>query len=248
MSQEQLRQLLDIDPLQVAEDLTGKSYKDDKQTEGVGFALAILHNQNKQAALLAHNDSYYGVSLNAYMGILGSLGFGQILDLPFVEAREGRTEHLFAYAQPETGVFISFDTFCGGMNSGKMHYCVKVKEGVDRKKLHRATSSGGWESESEPDWRRKYETGGPKDLYWKGNHDCREAIRFHYNQLKEYFDFINPWPKDPNQDWTDLDLLHYQDWKDFGTGYSAERRDLINETNNNRIMLFPDWARRIINV
>lgn len=253
MSKEQIRELLSIDPLQVAEDLTGKSYKDDEQTANVGVAIALLYSQHKNAVLLAHDDTTISNKVSRYNMILGSMGFKEVLKMPF-ENREQKQEHLFVFAHPETGVIISYDTFCGDhVNGGHMYYCLHKKPDAPDKAFYGATSAGSWESESEPDWRQSYETGSPKDLYWKGNHDCREAIRYHYNRLGEVFDFINPWPKNPRHSWCDLKLLHHMDWRYIeasekeGMKHDASSA-WLDSMNSSRIELLPDWVRRIINV
>lgn len=45
-----LKELLECDPLADAEQLTGKSYKSDEATVNLGMAMMFLNNQKKQQA------------------------------------------------------------------------------------------------------------------------------------------------------------------------------------------------------
>jgi len=65
---------MSFDPLYEAEKLTGKSYKEDKGTESLGFLMALEHNEKKRDMLKAMNDTYMCIPYpKAIDIILGSL-------------------------------------------------------------------------------------------------------------------------------------------------------------------------------
>ncbi len=53
---------LAVDPLAMAERITGKSYKDDESTSGLGMLLSLQHNRNKRDLLEFMGDTHYGIS------------------------------------------------------------------------------------------------------------------------------------------------------------------------------------------
>lgn len=57
-------EILRYDALDTAERLTGKSYKEDEDTMGLGFLMHISHGERKAAALKATDDTHWGISFD----------------------------------------------------------------------------------------------------------------------------------------------------------------------------------------
>lgn len=243
-SASELEEILKFDPLDAAEKLTGKSYKEDDGTGALGFVLNMAHSGIKSKVLQEMGDSTLSNNLDRYLEIVKGIGFEIALELPFMAKssydRVPRSEKFFMMIHREKGILLKFDTFCtDSVNGGDFYYCWKPKPDIDRGIRSNVLSSGGLESESDPDWRRnpKYDkSGAPDDAYCSGSHDCREAIVHKIKQLTDNGTFLSPWPKDPTRF---LWFLHHQDTKEDGYDYK--------EINEERIKMLPQWARDVIN-
>jgi len=224
LSDAEVGRLLQLDPLAIAENFTGVSYKDDEATALLGAVISMKAADIKNAALTARGDTTFFNMLDTYVSIITDLGFELVLDVPFAKKVHGtddvRQEHQFIYAHRD-GLLLVFDTYDSTqVNGGKVYYCWKPAND-DRK--HDILESGDW----------RFHDG--KRLYWAGDHDCREALRFNITRLKDNGTFLAQWPLDND---IFLWLLHHGDTSVEGYDYKA-----INE---NRIELLPDWVRLMI--
>lgn len=217
--------LLNLDPLSVAEELTGHSYKADEATGLLGLLIAMEHGEAKNQHLIAQDDTTLSNELDRYVRIITELGFELVLDVPFDAPGWGdddptRHEHFFVYARRD-GLLLAFDTYDSvRVNGGKVFYCWEPKPGINR---WECTSSGG-----------VYET-ADGTRYWAGDHDCREALRHKLQKLQDNGTFLPQWPFGNG---IFLWLLHYQDTKNKDYDYNA-----INEE---RCAMLPDWVRLMI--
>lgn len=207
MNNTELLEVLHIDPLGVAEGLTGTSYKEDEDTQWLGFGIMQEKNSLVKAELLRRDDTVFFNDLDRYERIITHYGFEQVLDVPFTS--RDVEEHLYAYWHPY-GLLLHFDTYKGvRVNGGKVQYCWKPAD-PDANNWWRLTSSGGFYSG-----------------VWVGHHDCREALIFNLENLFANGEFVNPWPALPFM-W----LLHHGDTKIEGYDYKAitdERIALLPE-------------------
>lgn len=203
------KQLLDYDPLQAAENITGESYRNE-DTGMLGLLLAMDHSARKEAHLIELGDSTLCNKLERYRAIIEDIGFELVLDIPFMGRGWGEQpveEHFFVFVHRELGILLDFDTFGGdGVNGGKFYYCIKLNENA----CGRVTSSGTFRDYDSP------------NRYWAGDHDCREAIRYHIDQLKANGTFLKNWPKDND---LFLWMLHYMDTKDDNYNYKAINKE-----------------------
>lgn len=217
--------ILKFDPLSAAEQLTGKSYKEDQDTSLIGLGLAMQHGELKDKRLKDLDDTVLSNDLDRYQRIITEMGFELVLDLPFDapgwDAGDPvRKEHFFIYAHRD-GLLLSFDTYGETyVNGGKVCYCLRP----NAEKFMSVTSSGGMYVDEE----------GSK--YWRGDHDCREALRHKIHNLRVNGDFIAQWPKGNNMF---LWLLHYRDTKVDNYDYE--------HINNTRVQMLPEWVRTMIN-
>lgn len=218
------RDLLNFDPLDYAERLTGESCHTEA-TGMLGMALAMNHNRIKNEHLKTLGDTTYGDKLDRYTQIITEMGFEQVLDLPFTgksyNGDDPREEHYFIYAHRD-GLLLSFDTFGGNsVNGGKVCYCWKPSGPANQ--TYGLTSSGCFRNYDSP------------DRYWAGDHDCREALQYKLNALRENGTFLQKWPADHN---IFLWLLHYMDTKVDGYDYKAITAE--------RLAMLPDWVQEMI--
>ena len=224
-----VQKALDTDPLLEAEKVTGRSYKDDKTTEALGVLMFLQHNKDKDALLELSGDTTFRNKATRYLEIAKSLGFEIIHQIPFV----GRAFDFIVGSEPtqemqyflyKRGCILEFDTlFCSidnatMVNSSNLYYCWKPKLGQDEyykrceeEQVH-PTESGCWHKVGD-------------DMIWAGDHDGREGLKFHVQQLEDFGDFVYPWPVRPFfnfctwQDWRDTE--HIQKEKGFDARYNV---------------------------
>lgn len=205
MNDTELLGVLHTDPLGMAEEMTGISYKEDEDTQWIGFGVLQQKSKILELELAARGDTVFSNSLDRYESIIKDYGFELALDVPFTDPYDSADEHLFVYWHPY-GLLLKFDTYQGvRVNGGKVQYCWKPAD-PDARETWKLTSSGS------------YSNG-----VWVGDHDCREALIFNLENLRKNGDFLNPWPTLPFM-W----LLHHGDTKVEGYDYEAITNERIS--------------------
>ena len=220
-----VRDTLRFDPLQEAEDLTGKSYKESKETESLGFALNLFANAEKKLMLKSRKDSYFGIPLNEYEAIVREIGFELVYEEMFPNDSSWGFDKFKIWFHP-VGILLKYDTYGpNDLNGGQFYYNVEIKKSQRKTFFNaRVTSSGGMS---------KIRTHHITRYMWSGNHDCREAIRFNIEQLMKHAKFMNPWREVPF-----LWLLNYRDTKEEGYDYRT--------LSNDRWKKLPDNVRQCV--
>jgi hypothetical protein len=110
MKNEDIKQVLDFDALHDAEKLTGKSYKDDKLTESIGFLNHITHANLKEDMLNQLGDSTLRNTESDYLKIVESIGFETLLIEPFTGS-SGTSERMYIMWHDEYSILLKFDTY-----------------------------------------------------------------------------------------------------------------------------------------
>jgi hypothetical protein len=200
MDNKELNGRLSFDPLSQAEKITGKHSGEDKETAFLGMGLMIENNQRKNEILDSMDDTKFSNSVESYLRKAKKFGFEVVLTEPFT-SRRGIGENLYILWHDELGILLTFDTSTceddgswakagkevppPSVNGGHYYYNIKLNPKVDWSIL----SSGSYEGD-----------------VWVGDHDCREALIYKINRLKENGEFLTKWTKRPF-----LWLLHHGD-------------------------------------
>ncbi len=210
-----LETLLRFDGLARAEELTGTSYKEDEGTVWTGMILMHANAKAKETALMAQDDSVFSNDLDRYLRIIDAEGFRKVFEMDIPE-----TSDKFFVFWHDDGILLKFDTYRENrVNGGNFYYNWKPNSDADRN----VTSS---------------RSPGP-DGCIVGNHDCREAIRFHIRRLREEGQFLNPWLKRPSAFW----MLSYKDHNDIPHKYGDKTYDNISAE---RIAQFPEDVQKAL--
>ena len=201
---DEIPEMLEVDPLSLAEKMTGKSYKEDSGTLQLGMLLHLKHVQQTAAVLKACGDSQFAEPLESYLSIIKAEGFEEVLCMPIQDPEFSHTNQFHIFWHPD-GILLVFDTYFGnGVSGGKFYYNWRPKEGLEQ-------------------WYRYVSSGGMKEgRVWVGDHDCREAIRHHIADLRANGVFLKKWVERPF-----LWLLHYMDTKVEGYDYAAINEERI---------------------
>lgn len=176
--------VLKFDAFDTAEKITGKSHKADKETELLGLALHIGHSEDKKARLKESCDTYYGQTLENYLHIVYELGFKPAYseEIPPKKDEDKLSDAYFIYYHPD-GIILEFDSYWGmkSVNGGRFFY--NWRPNLPKSNNFRVLSSGTYAVYDD-------ET---NNYIWSGNHDCREAIKYNIEKLREHGTFVTPW-------------------------------------------------------
>jgi len=223
------KQHLDFDPLLTAEQITGKSYKEDDETSSLGLVLHILHNKDKQKRLNESMDTYYSQKENGFMEVVADLGFKKVYSEDF----DGNyvKDELAVWVLKE-GVLLVTETFGWSsekersINKASIYYNIEPLDG-DPNSIYPCLQSGGFHKN--PDGK----------LIWVGNHDVREGLRFHVNQLRKYGRFVTPWFEQPH--------LHIFPYIIKGPE-NDHRYHWYTDANNIRLKALPDDVKKMFGI
>lgn len=244
-----IKKLQSEDPLLIAEKITGKSYKEDEGTLPLGMALHIQKAESMEKLMDAADDTKFSETTDEYIRKITNFGFIKLYQEEFLakgwEAGEVIGESLYIFWHEKYSILLSFDTFRGSRNSGKMYYNWSPS---NLSSSHSCTESGGFEGfywtedlskeilfeEKSPIWNDQpweefkviqdqwsdrneaHKREHNLKAIWSGDHDCREALKNNVNLMAENGQFLTKWKKQPF-----LWLLHHGDIKEEGYDHEA---------------------------
>lgn len=227
--------LLHSDSLSNAEKVTGKSYKDDKNTSNLGFILSIHDNMIKEKALKDIGDTTFSMDWLAYCEMIESFGFGLMLN----DLSTDGSESLRIYYHEKDGILLCTDSFSGQRNSATAYYnfmpnLKPKKEWKDKGipelvNFYKAVSSGTICSAGEDELL--------KNAIWSGDHDAREGLLSKINYLKKFGRFIPVWKNQPH-------LWLLGNWESKYEG--EDRQEKYDEIRADRISKLPVWVQKNI--
>jgi len=227
---QEVKAVLEFDTIHTIEKIAGKRIEGDKELEGIALGVFFQHNAQKKQMLVEQDDFYHGIPLPDVFRLTDAIGFETVLEIPFLDKEEKKTNKLFFRWQEKNGILLVFDTYCErSINGGNFYYNWRPAD-VDGK-WYTLTSSGRWEGDNE--------TG-----CWAGGHDCREALCHHIRQMELHGQFMKPWKANPYMGFT-----HYMDWvneeKRTGERYPRDY-SAIHKIEAERYGLLPERVRTAI--
>ena len=200
MNTQKIEEALRFDALLHAEEITGKSYKTDGDTEMLGVALHMSHSQKKKELLKSAGDTYWAMPMSEWFAVVQSMGFERIFSMPIPETND----HFHILWKP--GVLLTVDTYWGdkSVNSAKAHFNYKGP----RSAMFKCSSGHAGTVDGEE--------------VWEGSVDAREGFRFAMDRMQAAGEFLPVWIGNPF-----LWLLHYMDTKKGGYSYEAINAERI---------------------
>lgn len=234
--------LLKFDPLLQAEKETGKSYKEDEDTNSLGLGMMLMNNEFKARALRDSGDTVFSSKLTDYLEVVVALGFECVLKVPFQREADGKKidNMMFVFWHPD-GILLKFDTFSWGagdltINSSNFYY--NWKPSVENR--WEFTSSGKYHW---PEEERKNEDFKPE--IWVGYHDGREALKHKIEGLRQNGEFLSEWIENPIYSLTHYEDVprHVRDSWDYKT-----RQDAYKKIADERYAQLPEHVRKAIGV
>ena len=124
--EDQIDKGLKYDALSEAEKITGKSYKEDEMTQGIGFMNHMVHVKNMSELLSSVDDTMFCETEDEYLRKVSDFGFEVLLKDEF-ETDRGK-ERFYVMFHREYSILLCWDTFTGSRNSGNFYYNFSYNE------------------------------------------------------------------------------------------------------------------------
>lgn len=137
---QQIESELKFDGLSEAEKLTGRSYKEDKLTESIGFLNHIQHVTRMKNLMTAVDDTMFSETESEYHRKVVEFGFKTLVKIPFFSTSSKQEENFYIMFHYDYSILLCWDTFYGDRNGGNFYYNWIPNNINDRGHI---TSSGG---------------------------------------------------------------------------------------------------------
>ncbi len=262
-----LRQLVDdlksFDPVAHMETETGRRMvQSDDQDMLAVLRLTGLRNSLLNDVFAKLGDTTFSMDWDPFVKLVLDAGFEQAYHEEFVPVPDAATdktnpeitEHAYVWGHRALGLMLTADTYSyysgdellRHRNTAHLYYAWRRNEG-DEGPSYGITSSGAWESGSEPNWRRTrtHEQGLPADTFWYGNHDCREGMIGIIQRLIEHGTLLPVWPNigEPPA----FALAFRNDWAELESMSFDVRTKALRQLERTRLAKMPDWFKAIVN-
>jgi hypothetical protein len=240
---ETVKKLQHLDPIALAEDATGESYKENENVGFLGLALQMEKSALMNQIMDITDDTKFSEETSEYLRKVQDFGFEIVFKEDFVS--DNIDEQLYMLWHKDYSILLVFDTYHGHRNGGHIYYNWSPNPDASKN----ITSSGGYRSfymdlstmtekpnpKKEPRWKngqkwekflaiqkkwsikdKEYKAKHNLRNVWSGDHDCREAIKFNISLLNDNGIFLKKWIDVPFM-W----LCHHGD-KNSPLGHSDE--------------------------
>ena len=240
-----LDELMKFDGLAEAEKLTGRSYKENKETETLGMTMTMIAGALKRKRLAEMSDTQHSTTIPEFHDMLISEGFERIYYKEYTEKEsykyqrdedlEGmltiidfdRTSCFFVYWNDELKAMV-YGTSYPHYSVDDNRNVVKDEETINSASLkYTVKLKDGVDERIARDVLSSSNADTRSDTII-GDHDIRDGFRMKLNNLKKYWNFVN-W--EGNQH---LWLLHYMQHRS-GQSYdsAAINKEVIAEFPDN---------------
>ncbi len=139
-----IKRLQEIDPIKLAEEVTGQSYKENDHVGYLGLFYQMDLSQRMEKLMDASDDTKFRESTEEYLRKVTEFGFEVVYEEDFVSDKHTENyelEKFYILWHKEYSILLCFDTFHGNRNSGNYYYNYSLIK--DDKGL---TSTGGYVS------------------------------------------------------------------------------------------------------
>lgn len=199
--------VLNFDALDTADKMTGESYKDNKDTARLGFAMFMENNKRKENMLQEMNDTYFNMSYAELLDMLESRGFERI----FEEEFEGGNIHCIHWRD---GILLNSTSYRWSdekvsVNDIKAYFNYEVE---DTSVPFSMPLSGCFD-------RDQYDRG---NYVFVGNMDAREGFFYRLEEMEKKGTFRKIWTSRP----VVMDLMNFAEAKGGNNEWDYRVADL----------------------
>ncbi len=177
---------LKFDGLHEAEQITGKSYKEDGMTSALGMQMTMANNARKSELLQQSNDTHFNMSWKSFVELIESrtdYPFTQIHLHSWRDEKNTQQREVRMWINAEKGLLLVADNFGGSVNSGSIHYQALMS---------------GWPTILASGGFQHYDEEQNQGIY-NGNFDIREGLFFRLDSLsKDIIEWHTPWTRKNN--------------------------------------------------
>lgn len=167
--------LLNFDPLMAAEEVTGKSYKEDKDTMHLGFAMHIDKAAAVRTEMSLRDDTFQSSLFSDASRIYRSLGFESIYAVTFKSKWEHGIDEFVVFWRD--GILATLESFEDRVNRASIYYNWAANPDVE---AWQYVSSGHFLGNT-----------------IIGHHDVRVGLRHTLGRMEDAGTFLNPWIERP---------------------------------------------------
>ncbi len=256
---ELIKKLQNLDPLQLAEDAMGASYKDDETVGFTGMRLQMEKSAMMNMLMGMTDDTKFSETTDEYLRKVKDFGFEVVYEEDF--RADNIDEKFYVLWHKDYSILLHFDSYHGNRNGGSFYY----NWSPNNRESRNLTESGHvfttymdlitleikpnpverpkWSTESYEEhnaiikvWNEQdkaYIKDNGLSSVWVGNSDCREAIKNHISLMAENGLFLNKWVEKPF-----IYLYHHGD-KQSALGHS-------DEVMEERYSKLPDYVKNAI--
>jgi hypothetical protein len=196
-----LHKLLNMDPLLEAEKLTGKSYKEDADTSGIGMLLHMQKGDAVRREMEERDDTHYSTPFADTLRIYLEEGFVPIFERTYKDSRWDRDETTDYKVLWRNGVIAAIESYGGGdrvptTNTNSIYGNWHPNEGLESR--WDFTSSGHFSRHGEGyDEYETEEERAADPWVWVGHWDMRTGLRHTLNRLDNNGKWLTEWVDDP---------------------------------------------------
>lgn len=130
-----LDQLLAFDPLAAAEEFTGKSYKEDRETAALGLLGQMVNGEIKAELLKSMDDTRFSEDFDTCLRIAREEGFSVVYEQAFTDYMQGGPERYVILWK--SGLLLTLESFgYTGRNMAKLYFNVRTDDWIEGSSGH----------------------------------------------------------------------------------------------------------------
>lgn len=184
----EIENLVKMDPIAVAEKITGQPYEDDNTTMALGMMLQMEQGAAIKEEMSLRDDSFYGSKFADALRVLDEMGFAIIHQHEYVyssfDTDAVPDRFIVLWRDGVLAVLTSYQATT--INTFNIYYNWRFNE-QDGSSLFSFVASGGLNQDA-------YAQG---EKIWVGHHDVRTGFRHTMNRLEMNGSFLSTWVERP---------------------------------------------------
>lgn len=231
---EYLQRLLSFDSLAQAEEITGKDYKSDMGTVGLGLLMNIENEKRKEEILSANGDFYRLIDFLDAVQVAIDLGFEPIWAYSGLSYYDNPQKTIFFW---HDGILLTMNDYKGRLNTAEISFNWRPFSGKSNEftPIFSFPISGGMEHRSQG-----FDDVEGDPWVFVGSINVTEGLKHYVNKLRASGEILTDW-------YVTDDLLHVRVGDEVKTDFSDKNwHDKVKDLIRSRVSEFAEPARSAI--